>query len=145
MPVTDDQVATLRAYLEGDFESHKRLHGQLDPVAARTGYTALIAAAFFEAVDRRFAKNGADADVVEFVGSVRSRSERLANELDPGIAERLIRHSLGEGSISDVDDDTVVRTQIVLLAGLIADEQLDNAGLDEFMATARMLGDRLMN
>jgi hypothetical protein len=145
MPVTDDQVAALRAYLAGDFDTHKKLHRQLDPVAAGTGYTALIAAAFFEAVDRRFAKSGADADVVEFVGSVRARSERLGDELDPHTAERLIHHSLGRGSIADLRDETVVNTQIVLLAGLISDEQLDDAGLDEFMATARGLGDRLMS
>jgi hypothetical protein len=145
MPVTDDQVAALRAYLAGDFGTHKQLHRQLDPVAAGTGYTALIAAAFFEAVDRRFTKNGTDADVVKFVASVRTRSERLADELDPHIAERIIRHSLGSGSIADLDDETVIRAQIVLLAGLISDEKLDDAELDEFVATARELGDRLMS
>jgi hypothetical protein len=142
--ITDDQVAALRAYLAGDFETHQRLHGQLDPVAAQSGYTALIAGAFFEAVDRRFAQNDKEADVVEFVGSVRSRSDRLANELDPQIAERLIRHSLGHGSIADIDDETVVQTQIVLLAGLIADEDFSATDLDKFMTTARALGDRLM-
>jgi hypothetical protein len=145
MPVSADQVAALRAYLAGDFETHKRLHGQLDPIASGSGYTALIAAAFFEAVDRRFASNRTNVDIVGFVGSVRARSERLADELDPSTAERLILHSLGNGSIADLDDETVVQTQIVLLAGLVADEQLDSAGLDEFMATARVLGDRLMS
>lgn len=145
MSITDDQVAALRAFLAGDFETHQRLHSQLDPVAARTGYTALIAGAFFEAVDRRFAQKKSDSDVVDFVGSVRARSERLADELDPQIAERLIRHSLGQGSIADVDDETVVQTQIVLLSGLVADEQLNNAKLDDFMTTARALGNRLMS
>jgi hypothetical protein len=144
MPVTDDQVAALRAYLAGDFDTHKQLHRQLDPVAAGTGYTALIAGAFFEAVDRRFGKNDTNADVVEFVASVRTRSERLADELDAQIAERLIRHSLGSGSIADLEDAAVIRTQIILLAGLISDEKLDNAELDQFMTTARQLGDQLM-
>jgi hypothetical protein len=145
MSVADEQVAALRAYLAGDFETHRRLQSQLDPAAARTGYTALIAGAFFEAVDRHFAQKGTDADVVEFVASVRMRSERLAQELDPQIAERLIRHSLGRGSIADVDDEVVVQTQIVLLAGLIADEDFSTADLDKFMITARALGDRLMD
>jgi hypothetical protein len=144
MPITDEQVAALQAYLAGDFETHQRLQTQLDPVAARTGYTALIAGAFFEAVDRRFVQNGKNVDVVEFVGSLRARSERLASELDPGTAERIIQHALGHGSIAELDDETVVQTQIVILAGLIADEQFDAAELDKFMATARALGNRLM-
>lgn len=146
MPIADDQVAALHAYLAGDLDTYRRLHGQLDPIAARTGYTALIAGAFFEAVDRRFAKNGAEPDdVVQFVASLRSRSERLANEVDPGIAERIIRHSLGIGSIEDLDDETVVQMQIVVLAGIVADEQFDPAELDKFMTTARALGNRLMD
>src|SRR5690242_3987632 len=119
MPISDEQVAALRAFLAGDFETHQRLHGQLDPIPAQTGYTALIAGAFFEAVDRRFSRKETDSDVVEFVGSIRARSERLAEKLDPQIAERLIRHSLGQGSIADLDDETVVQNQIVLLSGLI--------------------------
>jgi hypothetical protein len=144
MAVTEDQVAALRAQLAGNFDEHKRLLEQLDPVAAQTGYTALIAAAFFEAVDRRFAENGAaagDADVIEFVGSLRSRADDAAEKIDPSIAERLIHHSLGRGSISDIDDKTVVRTQMLVLAGLIADAQLSDAELDEFMAEVRTVAE----
>jgi hypothetical protein len=83
--------------------------------------------------------------VITFVGDVRSRSERLARELDPQVAERIIRAVLGEGSISDLSDATVAGTQIVLLAALIADEQLDDAGLDTFLGSARKLADQLMS
>lgn len=145
MPVTDDQVETLHAYLAGDFDLHEQLYARLDRTAAEAGYTALVAASFFAAVSRRFAKNGTVADVVEFVGDVRSRSERLAEAIDPQVAERLIRHALGEGSIGDLDAKTKAGTQFLLLAGLIADEDLDEAGLDGFLAKARALGDRLMN
>jgi hypothetical protein len=37
------------------------------------------------------------------------------------------------------------RSQIVLLAALIADEQLDDAGLDTFLGSARKLADQLMS
>lgn len=144
MPVTDEQVATLRAQLAGDFAEYERLWAQLDPQTARTGYTSLVAAGFFEAVDRRFAKNGAiasPAEVVGFVGDVRTRSDRVADELDPKIAERLVMFALGEGSIADLDDETVAGTQMLLLAALIADEDLDDAGLDEFMAEVRAVAD----
>ena len=145
MPVNDDQVAVLHALLTDDVERHKVLYSQLDRAEARTGYTALVAGAFCEAVERRFPQGHQPADVITFVGDVRSRSERLARELDPQVAERIIRAVLGEGSISDLSDATVAGTQIVLLAALIADEQLDDAGLDTFLGSARKLADQLMS
>jgi hypothetical protein len=103
---------------------------------------ALIEAACFEAIDRRFAKTGTPASVVEFVGDVRSRSESAGEQLDPLVAEQLIRAVLGEGSIDDLDDKTRFGTETILLAALIADERLDDAGLDDFLAHARKLADR---
>jgi hypothetical protein len=142
VPVTADQVATLRAYLTGDFEEYERLYAQLDRDAVRKTYLALIEAACFEAIDRRFARNGTVSDVIEFVGDVRSRSERVGETLDPRVAEQLIRAVLGDGSIDNLDDKVRFGTEIILLAALIADEQLDDAGLDEFIAEARRLADR---
>ncbi|HZB32801.1 MAG TPA: hypothetical protein VE465_21765 [Streptosporangiaceae bacterium] len=142
MPVTADQVATLRAYLKGDFGEYERLVDQLDSGAARTGYSVLLAAAFFKAVDRRFAENGTDADVVEFVGHVRARSERLGDKIDPRIAERLIRAVYTDEDIDDIDGETVIGTQFLLLAALVVDERLDEAGLDRFLAEARALADQ---
>jgi hypothetical protein len=95
-------------------------------------------------VDRRFAKDGTAASVIDFVGDLRSRSERLADAIDPKVAERLIWHVLGEGSIADLDTETKASHQFLLLGGLVADAHLDAAGLDEFLATARELGDRLI-
>jgi hypothetical protein len=144
MRITDEQVATLRAHLAGDVEEYQRLWERLDRDAAKTGYMALLAAAFFEAVDRRFAKEGTVADVVEFVGDLRARLGDNSDEVDPTVAERLIRDALGDGTIADLDEDTIVATKVILLTALISDEQLDKARLDEFMATSRELGDRLM-
>jgi hypothetical protein len=145
MPVTDDQVATLRAALTDDMDRYRQLFGQLDRTAAKKGFTALLAAAFGEAVERRFGQGRQRAEIVTFVGDVRSRSDRLARELDPDISERVIRAVLGDGSVRDVSDAAVVSTQTVLLMGLIADEQLDDAGLDVFLASARKLADQLMS
>jgi len=143
MAVSADEVATLRTYLSGNMDKYRRMQQQLDPVAARSGYSALIAAAFFEAVDRRFAKPGTTTgDIIRYVGDVRARSARVSDALDPQAAERVIRHALGEGSIRDLDDDTVIGAQIVILSALIADEQLDDAGLDQFMAEARKLANQ---
>ena len=141
MTVTNEQAATLRACLAGDFATHERLRGQLDRTAAATGYTALLGAAFCIAVERRFVPGGSTAAVIEFVADVRSRSEGLAAKIDPAAAERLIRAVYTDEHISDLDRETRIGTQFVLLAALIVDEHLDEAGLDTFMADARELAD----
>ncbi|MDN3355114.1 hypothetical protein [Actinomadura sp. DC4] len=141
MPVTANQVAALKAYLTGDFDSHKRLFGQLDRTAAQTGYTALLTAAFFEAVDRRFAPDGKTADVVEFVADVRTRHLTDADEIDPRAAERLILAIFTDEEVDDIDTETKVSTQIILLYALIVDARLDDAQLDGFLVEASKLAD----
>lgn len=142
MGVTDAQVAALRAQLTGNPEEHKRLFAQLDPLAARTGYRALVTAAFCTAVERRFAPDGSADDVIEFVGDVRSRTGRAADEIDPRTAERLILAVYTDEPIGDLDPKASFGIQILLLAALIADAQLDDPGLDEFLAEARKLADQ---
>ena len=79
-----------------------------------------------------------------FVADVRSRSDRLASDIDPLIAERVIRAVFGSGSIGDLSDAAVAGAQIVLLGALAADEHFDDAGLDAFLASSRKLADQLM-
>jgi hypothetical protein len=143
MPVTDDQVAALRALLSDDMDRHRQLFAGLDRAEAKKGYPALVTAAFIEAVERRFG-TGQPAAVVAFVADVRARSDRLATELDPDVAERAIYAVLGQGTVRGLDKAMVTRAKLVLLAGLIADARLDDVGLDEFLAAARKLADQLM-
>lgn len=145
MPVTDDQVAALRALLVDDLDRHRQLLGQLDRAEARRGYPALVTAAFGEAVERRFGQRYQPADVVAFVADVRARSDRLAAELDPDAAERVISAVLGHASTRDLDREAVTRAKLVLLAALVADARLDDAALDELLAAARKLADQLLS
>ena len=140
MTVTDKQVAALHAQLAGQGEEHKRLFAELDADEVGHGYSALVAAAVFEAIDRRFVKDGKvadDTEVIDFVGRLRSRTADVADNLDPVIAERLILHSLGKGEISDIDQKVFFGAQILVLAGLIADAELSEGELDSFMNVAR--------
>lgn len=139
MPVTDDQVATLRALLTGESEEYQRRLAELDREAAKTGWTGLIAAGFFEAVYRRFARRtNRHAEVIKFVGDARARYADVGKDFDPHAAERLILHSLGvEGSIQDLDDNTVIGIQLTVMGMLVADAQLNEAELDEFIQQVR--------
>jgi hypothetical protein len=141
MPVTDEQEATLHAQLAGKLEEHKRLLDALDPVAARTGYSALVSAAFCIAATDRFPEGTPPADVIEYVGDVRSRTEGAA-KIEPAIAERLLLALITDEDTDGIDHRASFQTQLLLLAALTADARPDESELDRFMARARRLADR---
>lgn len=143
MAVTDKQVATLRAQLAGRLDEHQRLFRQLDWRGEGAAYTALIDAAFFEAADRRFGDgNATEDDVIAYVADVRSRTKKASEAIGPETAERLILKVLGQGSIQDLDARAAMTAKQYLLAALVIDEQLDDAGMDAFLAQARKLADQ---
>lgn len=96
------------------------------------------------APEREFSSETTADEIIEFVADVRSRSERVRASLDPRVAERLLQAAVTDADISDLDSAEVRRAQTILLNALIADEGLDSASLDAFMATARGLADRLL-
>lgn len=142
MPVTDLQVATLRAQLAGQGEEHQRLLSRLTSPEDQQGYSLLLAVAFFEAVNRRFQSEGKVVDdtvVIDFVADLRTRSAEIGERLDPAIAERLILHALGKGDVDGIDGNTMLSGQILILGGLIAEATLTEAELDAFMARVRTM------
>jgi hypothetical protein len=143
MTVTDEQVAALRAQLADDVEEHRRLLAQLDLDSGGREYLALIDAAFFEAAERRFGNESTTADVIEYVADVRSRSQRIAEAVDARLAEQLIRMVFSDSPAEQLDSKAALTAKQVLLGALIADEHLDDAGLDKVLADARRLADRL--
>lgn len=148
MPVTDDQVRALHAYLSGDFATYDDLRDQLSRMADQSAWGALIGAGFFEAVERRFITNGTTADnvaVVSYVAEVRARSDKLAEDIDPTVAERLILDSLGRGTVDDIDGKTRLGTRFLLLAALIVDEQLDEKGIEALLTEARKIADQWLS
>ena len=142
LSVTDHQVATLRAFLAGDMAEHNRLSAELASSDAKTGYMALIAAAFWDAVERRFPSGTPRSDVIDFVSNTRTRAPEAADPLDPRTTERMILAVTTDESISDLDNETVVTHEVTLLSGLIADEQFDGPELDDFLASARAVADQ---
>jgi hypothetical protein len=144
MPVSDKQAATLRAQLAGDLEQHKRLLGEFDNHADGPAYVTLTNAAFFEAVDRRFGASGTPDDVTAFVADVRARSDRVGNALDPQVSERMLLAAINGGNFADLDPREARSSQRFLLAAMVADEQFDDDDLDEFIARARVIADKLL-
>lgn len=145
MPVTDRQVSALRAQLAGQLDEHKRLVSQLDWKTEGAGYAALLDGAFFEAIDRRLGTQATDEDIIGFVADVRARTDEAARDVDPEYAERLISAVLGRGSSFDgLDEKKAAAAKLYMLVSFAADQNFDDAGLDEFMQEARSNADRLL-
>jgi hypothetical protein len=137
--VTDEQVAALRALFAHELPTYERLA----LTVTGKGYDALFACAFVEAVQRRFTGRTL-GDVVQYVADVRVRMIDARYSIDPLAAEHLIRAAQGETElIAKMDDDIKGRTEAALLDELVVDEQFDDAGLDEFLARARMRAERM--
>ncbi|MEV0662976.1 hypothetical protein ACIBI3_25230 [Actinomadura luteofluorescens] len=147
MPVTDKQVAALRAQLAGrPPEEHLRLFNELDQTDY-VGYAALLAAGLFEAIQRRFVKGGEVSDrseIIEFVAAVRATGEASSDAVNPEVAEQVILHALGRGSPPDFDDETVLGHQIILLSALTAQANYSEAELNAFMVQIRADADEIL-
>jgi hypothetical protein len=97
----------------------------------------LSGAAFTCAVHRRFGGGHTFPEIVQFVAAERLRLDDPNGDIDPAIAERLILTVLGVGSVEGTDEDAKGFAQQSLLIALVRDEDLDDAGLDQFLEEAR--------
>lgn len=141
MVISDDHIALLRAMLATDGDEYERVADRLDRTNTSGRFDVLVSAAFYEAVHRRFGRAYTTASVIHFVASARARFDSPEDDIDPVVAERLVLAALGNGSAGDMDDEAKARAQMSLLMALIFDENLNDAGLDEFMRDARMVAE----
>ena len=79
-----------------------------------------------------------------FVADVRARSQRLRDAIDPHAAEQVVVAAVGGDYVRDLDPAESNMIKMVLLTALAADMQLDQAGLEEFIAKARAFADELL-
>jgi hypothetical protein len=137
----DPPLSALRAMLAGDSEGYEKVTRQIAQGEKSWDFGILVASAFCVAVQRRFAGGYTSADVIHLVADERTRFNNPDRDFDPRIAERLIRAALGHGSAEGLPESERARIQIAFLMGLVADADLDEEGLAEFMAAARKLAD----
>jgi hypothetical protein len=143
--ITAQPLAALRAQLSGNSSEHQRLLKEFNSRDARVAYSALVHAAFIEAVGHRFTKQSQTSSIIEYVADVRSRVEEIAGAVDPRVGEQLILEVLGRGTTDGIDSRTSSTAMLFLLTALIADEGMDDAALDQFIAMARKTADYLLN
>lgn len=134
--VTNDQVRALRAFLLNDQDEYDRLIGMLEETESLTGYSALFGSAFFDAVNRRFSPTWTTSEIIRFVAKVRTRYVDDPSLLDPRQAEILIRTTLGDGSVDELDDE-IRSAQMILLPVFIREERPNHLELEEILTQAR--------
>jgi hypothetical protein len=138
MKVTAEQIKAMRHLLSGDVEGYEQLQAGLDPNTSPSN-GALISATFFTAAERRFTESSTRTDVVEFVGNLRARSDRLAADLDPRVAERLLLATFTDEEIDDIGPEVRGQHCFLLLGGLAADADYSESELDDLLATSLSL------
>jgi hypothetical protein len=92
MPVTDEQVTALRAFLAFD-PSCQRLFGELSGSGRVHGFGELVYAAFVTAARRPFAPTWTSAQVVRFAGRLRMILRTHGVDLHPRAVEILLRQA----------------------------------------------------
>lgn len=146
MPVTDDMVATYRAFLSGDHEQWKQRRAALgtSPETTRP-FFALLTGLFVEAVERRFDPGVSRDEIITFIADLRSRSDDLAERLDPDASERMIAMVFDDDVSTDgIPRDQTIGVRLSVTAAIVGDEGLDGAQLEEFLAKSRNLADEIL-
>ncbi len=117
MKVSDNDLAALRAALDGDVDAFDRLHTEHRGVVDN-GFTALMATAFVRATRQQFGHDWSVSDVIRFVGEVRTRFS--GGDLSPTTAEEMILTALRNTPMrTGSDDGALGDVQITLLAVLV--------------------------
>jgi hypothetical protein len=147
MPVSDRQMAVLKALVTLQGKEHERLIDEMVEIEGpevNERHSMLMGAALVEAAEKRFLRNGRIApksEVVSYVAEVRCRTEAAAEELNPTIAERVLLAALGKDDLDDLDNETVIEMEVVLLAVLVVEEEYSDEELDAFLKLVRRTAD----
>lgn len=139
MSAGDKQVTALRALLTGEFEEYKAMVAALDDLDERRDFMGLVSATLLKLVDRRFAEADLPGAVVEWVGEFRSTSPTAAQAIDPVTAEQVILFTLGMTEAKELSNRQIRDAELFLLPALAHDQQLDRAGIEDLLASARKL------
>jgi hypothetical protein len=139
--VTARQAAFLKASLSLKREEDESLRKELAVTGELNGINELIHAAFALAVRQRFTSAWTGSDIVRYVGNVRM-SGTEDDDIDPLVAETLIRRALGDHAKLTGDIEQQVTAQAILLLYLVADLELDATEQSQLMWNAQELADQ---
>lgn len=132
--MTKDPETALRDLLRGRWDRHERqVRGFVGPEWQR--WADLLAGALLVTARRRFTPGQDPAPLIRFVASARERYDATGLEVDPTLAEAVLRAALGDCP-PPPEEAATLTARILLLLGLLEDEGLPPADLDDLLTTA---------
>lgn len=137
---TAEQLAMLRAMVEGDFDRHKELSDLLRSSGGLDDYGQVIGAASFVAISMQFEDQGtySSDDVIRLVADTRALFDLDGDTIDPRVAELVVRSALGEENLlTGVPAAKVVEAQMAISSYLANEHRLGDP--DAFMAEVQTL------
>ncbi|MEU8123083.1 hypothetical protein AB0C21_30605 [Spirillospora sp. NPDC049024] len=135
--IGEENILALRSFLLEGPEAWVPLQDEIqvdDETAA--GYMSLLFCAFEVAVRRKFAPTYFVWQLVRFVADVRIAAGEDAFLIDPLVAEDMVRRAVDAPPLKEAvpeDVSATVHAQVFILLYLIAEMDLDRAGLEQFI------------
>jgi hypothetical protein len=126
---TPEQIAMLRAMVEGDFDRHKELSDQLHAAGQLNEYGEVIGAAFYIAIRMQFPERYSAEDIIDLVADARALFDLTGDAINPRSAELVVRGPLGEYEGAEtIPDEEVAQIQVVICSYLAAERRLGEPG-----------------
>lgn len=145
MPVTDHELATLRAQLIGQDEiARQEFSSQLAESGDLSGLGMLVYAAFVIAARRKFAPAWTRADVIGYVARVRALLSERPGLLDPVTAEDELRSALGDNVTAEHSTGARAAAWLILLLTFAASLDLDENAVQALLDEARGQADQML-
>ncbi|MEU8304656.1 hypothetical protein AB0C84_13950 [Actinomadura sp. NPDC048955] len=135
--IREKNILALRSFLLEGPEAWVPLQAEMqvdDETAA--GYMSLLFCAFEVAVRRKFAPTYIVGQLVRFVADVRIAAGEDVNLINPLIAEDMVRRAVDAPPLKETvpeDVSATLHAQVFILLYLIAEMDLDRAGLEQFI------------
>lgn len=138
--IREENILALRSFLLEGPEAWVPLQDKMrkDGETA-AGYNLLLFGAFEVAVRRKFAPTYTVGQIVRFVADLRMRLGEDADEVNPIIAEDMIRRAVDAPPLkADVPDDltATLNAQVCILLYLVGKADFDRVGLEQFIDEA---------
>lgn len=135
-----DYFDLIRNLVKGDGAGYRQRAADLDD-KGWDGLGMAVGAAFYEAVQRRFEGGTTRSEIIEFVADTRSDIAGTGFDVEPTMAEALIRATItGEhDEVEKFEPRVVVETEMLLLWKLLG--SVTDSDLDAFFASAEELAE----
>ncbi|MEV0662978.1 hypothetical protein ACIBI3_25240 [Actinomadura luteofluorescens] len=135
--IGEENILALRSFLLEGPEAWVPLQDEMqvdDETAA--GYMSLLFCAFEVAVRRKFAQPYFVGQLVRFVADVRIAASEDAIPINPLVAEDMVRRAVDAPPLKEnvpEDPSAILHAQVFILLYLVAEMDLDRAGLEQFI------------